>query len=148
VPGTEEYADSEKFAYRKWDWDGPGHIKELIARVNEVRRSHRALQYDSTLRFAATDNREIMAYTKSDPADPEPASVLLMIVNLDAHHLQHGFVRIPTDWARAVQAAGPGAYRVRDLLDDAVYEWVGEWNYVRLEPGAKQGHILKLEHGV
>jgi starch synthase (maltosyl-transferring) len=145
VPGTEEYADSEKYAYRKWDWNRPGHIKELIARVNRVRRSQRALQYDATLRFTVTDNRDIIGYTKADPANSNPRSVLLMVVNLDPHRLQHGFVRIPIEWARAVQAAGRGAYRVRDLLDDAVYEWVGEWNYVRLEPGVKQGHILKLD---
>ena len=34
VPGTEEYLDSEKYQFRKWDWDRPGNIKPLVARVN------------------------------------------------------------------------------------------------------------------
>src|SRR5690349_11587273 len=65
VPGTEEYADSEKYQIRKWDWQRPGHISELVARVNAVRREHPALQVDRTLRFHATDNPEIIAYSKT-----------------------------------------------------------------------------------
>src|SRR5213075_391591 len=65
VPGTEEYADSEKYQFRKWDWDRPGHIKELVARVNGIRRQHRALHYDWTLTFHATDNPEIIAFSKT-----------------------------------------------------------------------------------
>ena len=33
----------------------------------------------------------------------------------------------------------------RDLLDDTVYAWHRGWNYVRLDPGVRQGHILKVE---
>src|SRR3954467_2245943 len=43
VPGTEEYQNSEKYQVRHWDWNRPGHIKELVARVNTIRRSHPAL---------------------------------------------------------------------------------------------------------
>jgi starch synthase (maltosyl-transferring) len=66
--------------------------------------------------------------------------VLLVVVNLDPHHMQHGFVQVPREFA-----AG-NLYTVCDLLDDAEYEWRGEWNYVRLEPGVRQGHILRLRH--
>ncbi len=52
--------------------------------------------------------------------------------------MQHGFVRCPL-------GAADGAYRVRDLLDETVYTWRGEWNYVRFDPDIRQGHILKLE---
>src|SRR6185295_13512948 len=71
VPGTEEYADSEKYQIRTWDWERPGHIKELVARVNAIRREHRALHSDRSLRFSVTDNPEIIAYTKSDPEGAE-----------------------------------------------------------------------------
>jgi starch synthase (maltosyl-transferring) len=53
--------------------------------------------------------------------------------------MQHGFVRAPFN--------RPGEYRVRDLLDDTVYTWRGEWNYVRLDPDVRQGHVLKIEIG-
>jgi starch synthase (maltosyl-transferring) len=134
VPGTEEYADSEKYQFRKWDWDRPGHINELIARVNTIRRRHPALQVDRTLRFVDTDNPEIIAYTKTAPDSPD---TLLVIVNLDPRYMQHGHVRVPIDLADAT-------YPVRDLLDDVEYQWRGDWNYVRLDPDIRQGHILWL----
>ena len=37
-PGSEEYADSEKYQFRQWDWDRPGHIKELVARIRKQLR--------------------------------------------------------------------------------------------------------------
>ncbi|HVH27548.1 MAG TPA: alpha-1,4-glucan--maltose-1-phosphate maltosyltransferase [Vicinamibacterales bacterium] len=140
VPGTEEYADSEKYQLRQWDWDRVGHIKELVARVNSIRRRHRALQSDWTLRFHATDNPEIIAFSKSAGND-----TILTVVNLDPRYMQHGWVECP------LQAAGQGgktrddSYLVRDLLDDTVYEWRGTWNYVRFDPGVRQGHMLRLE---
>jgi len=134
IPGTEEYADSEKYQIRKWDWDRPGNIAELVCRVNEIRHAHRALQFDSTLRFHATDNPEIIAYSKRAPGNGE---TILVVVNLDPLHMQHGHVEVP--------GLGPDeTYTVRDLLDDVAYEWRGASNYVRFDPDIRQGHILWL----
>jgi starch synthase (maltosyl-transferring) len=146
VPGTEEYADSEKYQIRKWDWQRPGHISELVARINAVRRSHRALQADRTLRFHATDNPNIIAYSKTSP---DGSDTVLVVVNLDPHHMQHGHVQVPLDALPALAAASDAAradasYVVRDLLDDAEYQWRGAWNYVRFDPDIRQGHILWL----
>ena len=63
---------------------------------------------------------------------------VFVVVNLDPHYMQHGFVRCPF-------GAGNSAYQIRDLLDDTVYTWRGEWNYVRFDPDVRQGHILKIE---
>jgi starch synthase (maltosyl-transferring) len=140
-PGSEEYLDSEKYQVRQWDWDRPGHIKELVARVNAIRRTERALQFDHTLAFHETDNPQIIAFSKRAPATPHtnrPGDPIFVVVSLDPHYMQHGFVRCPF--------GAPGAYRVRDLLeDDTVYTWRGEWNYVRFDPDVRQGHVLKLE---
>src|SRR5262249_34682492 len=54
-PGSEEYLDSEKYQIRIRDWNTPGNLKELIARVNQIRRAHRALQFNDNLRFHHTD---------------------------------------------------------------------------------------------
>jgi starch synthase (maltosyl-transferring) len=134
IPGTEEYADSEKYQFRKWDWDRPGNIVELICRVNEIRHAHRALQFDSTLRFHATDNPEIIAYSKRAP---DGTDWLLTVVNLDPLHMQHGHVEVPGFGADTT-------YTARDLIDDVPYEWRGPWNYVRFDPDIRQGHILWL----
>ena len=133
-PGSEEYADSEKYQYKKWDWDRTGHISELVARVNRIRRDHPALQFDHTLRFHDTDNPEIIAYSKTSP---DGADVVLTIVNLDPRYMQHGHVRVSS-------VGADQAYPVRDLIDDTNYEWRGDWNYVRFDPDIRQGHILWL----
>jgi starch synthase (maltosyl-transferring) len=141
-PGSEEYLNSEKYQYRRWDWDRSGHIKELVARVNGIRRQEAALQFDHTLRFHETDNPLIIAYSKRVPptaARPDPPDdSVFVVVSLDPHYMQHGFVRLDPPPAA-------GAYLVRDLLDDTVYTWRGEWNYVRFDPEVRQGHILKIE---
>jgi starch synthase (maltosyl-transferring) len=135
VPGSEEYADSEKYQVRRRDWDRPGHIKELVARVNQIRHQHQALQSDRTLRFHATDNAQIIAYSKTT-ADGSDA--IFVVVNLDPRHMQHGWVQLPG-------VPAEGAFVVRDLLDDVEYVWRGEWNYVRFDPGVRQGHIFAVE---
>jgi starch synthase (maltosyl-transferring) len=136
APGSEEYADSEKYQLRPRNWDATGNIKELIARVNRIRRRQPALHGDRTLRFHDTDNPEIIAYSKGGPGN-----LLLTIVNLDPHHMQHGFVRVPLDLA---ELSADRSYAACDLLDDVRYEWRGEWNYVRFDPGVRQGHVLRL----
>jgi starch synthase (maltosyl-transferring) len=134
VPGTEEYQDSEKYQIRHWDWNRPGHIKELVARVNAIRRSHPALQSDGSLRFLATDNPQIIAYCKDGTAAGS-AETIMVVVNLDPHHLQHGFVQGP---------ATDRSYLVEDLLTGTSYMWRSEWNYVRLDPGVNQGHVFAI----
>jgi len=141
VPGTEEYADSEKYQIRKWDWQRPGHISELVARVNAARRAHAALQTDRTLAFHATDNPEIIAYSKTSL---DGADAVLVVVNLDPHHMQHGHVQVPDALVARAGTDARGAYTVRDLLDDAEYQWRGAWNYVRFDPDIRQGHVLWL----
>src|SRR5439155_3891510 len=142
VPGTEEYADSEKYQIRRWDWNRPGHIKELVARVNRIRHQHPALQFDWTLRFHATDNAQIIAYSKTSP---DQSSLVFIVVNLDPHHMQHGWVQAPVDSLPSPGPGGDGAFIAYDLLDDVQYTWRGEWNYVRFDPGVRQGHIFRLK---
>ena len=131
-PGSEEYADSEKYQFRHWDWERPGNIRELICRVNAIRHEHRALQFDGTLKFHDTDNPEIIAYSKTAPDGSDP---VLTIVNLDPRQMQHGLVEASVD---------EDAFTVRDLLDDASYTWHRGRNYVRFDPGIRQGHVLCL----
>jgi starch synthase (maltosyl-transferring) len=137
-PGSEEYLDSEKYQIRIRHWDDPNSLAELIARVNEVRREHPALQRDWGLRFHATDNPQLLAYSKRSE---DGADVVLTIVNLDPVNMQHGFVQLPlTDWG-----LGPHSpIEVSDLLSLERYFWRGEWNYVRLDPQARPAHVLSV----
>ena len=135
VAGTEEYMNSEKYQVRQWDWDRPGHIKDLVAAVNRVRREHRALQFDSGLQFHDADNPHLIAYTKTS-ADGD--SRLLMVVNLDSRNMQHGFIDVPCEVFGAA-----GTYEVRDLLSGGTFTWRGDRHYVRLDP-LLPAHVLEV----
>jgi starch synthase (maltosyl-transferring) len=137
-PGSEEYMDSEKYQIRVRNFDDPHSLAELIARVNSLRHEHPALQRDWGLRFHATDNPQLLCYSKRSE---DGHDLLLMVVNLDPHHMQHGFVQVPLfDWG-----LGPDStIEVTDLLSQERYFWRGEWNYVRLDPQAQPAHILSV----
>jgi starch synthase (maltosyl-transferring) len=139
VPGTEEYLHSEKYQFKQWDWERPGHIKELVARVNAIRREQPALWSNDSLRFHLTTNDSIIAYSKAAPGD---SARILTVVNLDPRHPQHGFVCVALD-DDPVPDDEP--YRVRDLLDDREYAWTGAWNYVWLDPAERAAHILLVD---
>ncbi|MGE0040001.1 MAG: alpha-1,4-glucan--maltose-1-phosphate maltosyltransferase [Vicinamibacterales bacterium] len=139
VPGSEEYLHSEKYQYRQWDWERPGHLKDLIARVNAIRREHRAFQYNDGLRFHLTTSDHLVAYSKTAPGD---AARLLTVVSLDPTAARDGSVcaSLPED-----PIAEGERYRVRDLLTGAAYDWQGPWNYVRLDPAGVPAHIFLVE---
>jgi starch synthase (maltosyl-transferring) len=136
--GSEEYLNSEKYEFRHWDWTQPDNARELISRVNAIRRAHPALQSDWGLRFHQTDNDQLICYSKQSP---DATDAVLVIANLDPHFMQHGFVRIPVAEFGLVADRG---YEVHDLLSGDTYYWQGEWNYVRLDPQLRPGHILRL----
>jgi starch synthase (maltosyl-transferring) len=137
-PGSEEYLDSEKYQIRVRNFDDPHSLAEQIARVNAIRREHPALQRDWGLRFHATDNAQLLCYSKRSE---DGTDLLLMIVNLDPHTMQHGFVQLPlTDWGLTPEST----VEVTDLLSQERYFWRGEWNYVRLDPQAQPAHILAV----
>ena len=134
-PGSEEYLDSEKYQIRVRDWQAPGNLSAMIARVNAIRREHPALQSDWSLRFHGTDNPQVLCYSKSAGDD-----LVLVVVSLDPRHMQHGFVQVPI---ADVAAGHGGSYAVEDLLNGARYVWRGEWNYVQLTP-QHPAHIFRL----
>jgi starch synthase (maltosyl-transferring) len=135
-PGSEEYIDSEKYQIKPRDWNAPGNIKELIARVNQIRRQHPALQQNGTLAFHATDNGSLLWFSKTESST---RSRVFVVVNTDPHWMQHGWVHMPV-WDLGL--APSSTYVVEDLLDGARYTWQGEWNYVRLDPSVRMAHIL------
>jgi starch synthase (maltosyl-transferring) len=135
-PGSEEYLDSEKYQIRVRDVEQPGSLAELISRVNGIRRAERALQFDEGLQFHESDNPQLICYSKRAPEGGAP---LLVVVTLDPHHTQHGWVRVPlAEWG-----LGPDQpFDVIDRLSDERYTWRGEWNYVRFDAEYRIAHIL------
>lgn len=138
LAGREEYLDSEKYQLKERDWNAPGNIKDLVARLNRIRREHRALHFYENLRFHRADNEALLFYSKMTRARD---SIILVIVNLDPVYTQSGYVEAPVeefgDW-------GGEHYEVHDLLTDTRYVWHGRHNYIALHPGLQPAHILRV----
>jgi starch synthase (maltosyl-transferring) len=137
-PGSEEYRDSEKYQLRHWRLDRPDGLSSLITRLNRIRRDNAALQSDRGLRFCTVDNDQLIAYSKSDARSD---NVILTVVNLDAEHVQSGWVELEID-ALGLDSAQP--YQVHDLLSDQRYLWHGRRNYVMLDPARASAHVFRL----
>jgi starch synthase (maltosyl-transferring) len=140
--GSEEYLDSEKYQIRHWDWDSPSVFRELIALVNQVRRENPALQYDQRLRFYPVDNDRLLFYGKTLP---DLSNIILVIVNLDPHWTQSGWVKVPLE-ELGLRADEP--YQVHDLLSGGRFLWQGEANFVQLDPHTIPAHILRVRRKV
>nr|MBA2556991.1 alpha-1,4-glucan--maltose-1-phosphate maltosyltransferase [Chloroflexota bacterium] len=66
-PGSEEYLDSEKYQIHHWDMSSRPNLREFISRVNRIRHEQPALQWNEGLRFHATDNEQLICYSKRSP---------------------------------------------------------------------------------
>ena len=141
-PGSEEYLDSEKYQLRQWDLAREDSLAPLIARVNAARRDNLALQRDGGLHFVDTDNDELIAYGRTCDEDD---NALLVIVNLDPHHVQSGWVTLDPAMF-GVEAGRP--YQVHDLLTDARFLWNGPRNFVALDPSRAPAHVFVVRRRV
>jgi len=141
-PGSEEYLDSEKYQIKPRDWNQAGTLRELIARVNQIRRDYAALQQNATLAFHSTDNPHFLFFSKTNQGSggSEGSSTrVFIVVNTDPHWTQQGWVQMPI-WEMGI--TGRERYVVEDLLDGGRYTWRGEWNYVKLDPSERMAHIF------
>ncbi|MDH5207147.1 MAG: alpha-1,4-glucan--maltose-1-phosphate maltosyltransferase [Burkholderiaceae bacterium] len=141
-PGSEEYLDSEKYQLRTWDLARDDSLAEFIGRVNAARRDNPALQSDDGLEFFPVDNDEIICYAK---IDAEGGSAALVVVNLDPHHTQSGWVTLDLD-RLDVDAARP--FQVHDALTGARFLWSGARNFVQLDPARSPAHVFRVRRRI
>jgi len=134
--GSEEYRNSEKYQLRAWDTARADSLAPFIAGINRIRHEHRALQSDWSLHFHATDNDQLLCYSKTAGGDR-----ILSVVSLDAHYAQSGWVDLELDKLGISEGA---AFAVDDLLSGERYEWKGPRNYVRLDPAVAPAHVFHL----
>ncbi|MEA3208992.1 MAG: hypothetical protein QOE70_2049 [Chthoniobacter sp.] len=134
----EEYLDSEKYQFKGRDWNAPGNIKEIITRLNGIRRENRALHQLRNLRFQTADNDLVLCYSKATVARD---NLLLIVVNLDVWNTQDAFISVPL----AEFGLGESeTYQVQDLLTDERYLWTGSRNFVRLDPQVHPAHVFRV----
>jgi starch synthase (maltosyl-transferring) len=142
LPGTEEYVDSEKYEVRHWDLERPDGLQPLARLLNRARRENPAFRHDRRLRFFTVDNDALIAYGKSTP---DLSNVVIVVVNLDPHHAQSGFLELPL----ADLGIDPAqSYQVDDLVGGARYLWQGPRNYVALDPAALPAHVFRVRRRI
>ncbi|MFT3865671.1 MAG: alpha-1,4-glucan--maltose-1-phosphate maltosyltransferase [Solirubrobacterales bacterium] len=132
VRGSEEYLDSEKYEVKERRLDGP--LLPLVEKVNAARRQNPALRYLSNITFLDTENDALIAYAKRTGDN-----VVITVVSLDPHNTQEGIVNV------IAELGTPPAFAVRDLLDEQTYGWTIGRNYVRLAPGHRMAHLMRVE---
>jgi len=145
LPGSEEYLDSEKYAYRPRDWERAAAlgltIAPLLTRLNAIRRAHPALHFLRNLRFHYSDQPDILCFSKrTSPDFPAGPDLVLVVVNLDPANVREATVWLDSGALGVDTAAG---FRVTDELTGQSFRW-GQGNYVRLDPAVAPAHILTV----
>jgi starch synthase (maltosyl-transferring) len=145
VPGSEEYLDSEKYAYRPRDWERAGElgltIAPLLTKLNAIRHAHPALRWLRNVHFHYSDQPDILCFSKrTGPDFAGRTDLVLVVVNLDPNNAREATVWL--DSGALGLDAGAG-FRVTDELTGQRFHW-GQGNYVRLDPAVAPAHILTV----
>ena len=117
IPGSEEYLNSEKYAYRPRDWalaaERGQTLAPLITRLNAIRRAHPALHWLRNLRFHYSDQPDILCFSKRTSREFSGATdIVLVVVNVNPHETREATVWLDSSALGLDAAAGfPGARR-------------------------------------
>ena len=141
-PGKEEYLNSEKYELKRRELNSNNSLKNLISKLNRIRKENLELQNNRNLRFHETDNPALLCYSK---ASDDLSSVIIVVVNLDCYHVQTGWVGIDLS---SIGLDARHSFQVHDLLSEGRFLWQGSRNYVELAPGSLPAHILRLRRWV
>jgi starch synthase (maltosyl-transferring) len=149
-PGAEEQIDNEKYEYKERDWSRASSlgIADLLGSLNAVRRAHPALQRLRNVHIHATDDDQILCFSKRLTAEQSPTGredTVVVVLNLDPYttretvlHLDLAALGISGDshapWP--VMAAS-------DELGGETYLW-GSDPFVRLDPHSRCAHVLAV----
>lgn len=140
-PGSEEYLDSEKYQLRPRHFtaaDARGEsLAPLLTRLNEIRRTHPALQQLRCIHFHHTDSDALLAFSKIDPTTGD---AILVVVNLNPFGATSGHISLDLP---AIGREWHDRPVVFDEISGEEYHW-GQSNYVRLDPARAVAHILVL----
>ena len=136
--GSEEYLNSEKYQTRAWDFNRPENLGGVIGQLNRIRRENPALQSNERLVFHPTDNPHILCYSKRSV---DGCNLLLMVVNLNFHEAQQGFVQLQME---ELGLSYDRPYQLHELLTDQMFTWQGNRNFVKLDPNDLPVHVFRV----
>ncbi len=138
LPGKEEYADSEKYEIRPWDYDRPGNIKAHIAALNRIRRENPALHDFRQCLFLNAWNDAIVAYARFSP---DKSNCVMVIVNLDPHQRQDCTYEVPL-WEFGLP--DQASIEAEDLLNGGRFTLYGKTHQIALDPAGRSAIIWRL----
>jgi starch synthase (maltosyl-transferring) len=138
IPGTEEYLHSEKYEYKVWDWNRPGHIKDDITLINRLRRENPALHHLANLRFYPADNPNVLFYGK---ATEDGANRVFVAINLDPFAAHEAVVEFPL---AEIQIAEVETFTAIELFTDRQYQWQGARQRLILDPDVNPAAIFRI----
>jgi starch synthase (maltosyl-transferring) len=125
APGKEEYLDSEKYEFVKWDWEKQNKITTIITRINSIRKEQISLQQTNNIVFCDTNNDQVLAYYKFDD---HKQNETLMIASLNDKNTTQASIKLPTELLHKLPL------KITDLITGNIYNWDKEWNFVELSP--------------
>ena len=137
-PGSEEYLDSEKYEFKRWDIERADSLRDVITRVNGIRRENAALQTNERLSFHPTSDEKIICYSKSTE---DAGNIIVAAVNLDPKRTRSGVIELPLEeWGLDPRRTLP----VDDLINGGTPRWRGRRQQVRLDPRVSPAAIYRL----
>jgi starch synthase (maltosyl-transferring) len=139
VEGREEYHFSEKYEVRHYDWKRTNRMTDIMSLLNKIRKQNEALHSTWNTQFCTIENNQLMAYLK---ATEDLSNIILVVVNLDPHSNQSGYVQLPKSTLKLGDKIN---VKLHDLITDEHYTWTQEWNFVDLNPHKMPFHLFKLE---
>lgn len=123
-----EYADSEKYEIRAWDWDRPGNIIPEITLLNRIRRDNPAFHSHLGLTLLPAWNDQVLFFEK---ASQGRENVVLVAISLDPHNAQEADVELPL---HSFNLPDHGVLPAEDLIGGHRFSWTGKWQRLRLAP--------------
>ncbi|MFN3588062.1 MAG: alpha-1,4-glucan--maltose-1-phosphate maltosyltransferase [Spirosomataceae bacterium] len=134
----EEYAYSEKYEIKWWDWKHENKLTYVISEINRIRKENTAFKATNNLTFCPISNDQLLAYLKT----AKDGNRILCIANLSGNAKQEGMVQIPLS---LIGKSPWESYRVHDLVTGMYYTWQGEQNFVSIDPYILPFHLFRIE---
>ena len=138
VPRREEYLNSEKYQYKVWDWNRPGNIKDIVTRVNEIRRQNTALHELETVSFHPAGDDNILFYGKMTP---DRHNMVFVAVNLDPHNAHETDLEFPLFDMAIPEGEN---FVAEELLSGSQKVWRGARQRLRLHPQTNPAAIFRI----
>ena len=139
LPAPRRLSDLLSSGLRPRDWvtaEAEGRsLAPYLTRLNELRRAHPALQLLRNVAIHASDDENVLVFSKRAGDD-----TVIVVVSLDPHSTRETTVHLDLP---ALGLTPGDSFVVHDEITGADWSW-GQHNYVRLDPTHEPAHLLTV----